>query len=70
MCDNGAIFSMHHDDGFLNLDPSDFIGEYGKWIEAKPFQILIPLRVHDPWILVRRELGALTVKDQCVFEFG
>jgi hypothetical protein len=50
------MFSMNHEDGFLDLNPSDFIREDWERIEAKALQVLIALRVNDPRLLIGGEL--------------
>jgi hypothetical protein len=42
VCDDRPMISMNHEDGFLDLNPSDFIREDWERIEAKALQVDSP----------------------------
>src|SRR5579862_3815006 len=65
-----AVFTMDHEHGLLDLNALDFVGEDGKWIEAKLLEIAKPLRMDDTGIAICREIKGLTFDEKCFFQLG
>ena len=54
-----AVFTVNHEHGLLDLDSFDFIGEYGKRIEAELFEVSKALRMNDAGIAVGGKIKRL-----------
>ena len=48
----GAVLTVDHENGLLDLDAFDFVSEDRKWIEAEPLEISKSLRVNSAGIAV------------------
>src|SRR5271157_528548 len=65
---HGAVFTVDHEHCFLDLDALDFVGEDGKWIEAKLLEVSKPLRVDDTRIAIRGKIKRLVLDEECLFQ--
>src|SRR5882762_1247604 len=68
--DYRAVLAVNHENRFFDLNPLNFISEGRKRIETKLRQIAKPLRMDNPWILVRRQLKRPAIDEKNFFQFG
>src|SRR2546430_7346362 len=66
--DDRTILALNHEDGLLDLNAFDFIGENRKWIETEPLEVSKTLGVDDSRITVCREIKRLSLDEQSFFQ--
>ena len=67
---HGAVLTLNHEYGLLDLNALDFVSEDGKWIEAELLEVSKSLRVNYAGIAVCREIKGLSFDEQCFFQLG
>src|SRR5438445_1280967 len=68
--DHGDVFTVHHEHRFLKFELGYGIGEHRKRLEPEVLQVLLALRMDHAGILVGRQLEALSIHDEGLFELG
>src|SRR2546428_12546102 len=63
-----TILALNHEDGLLDLNALDFVGENRKWIETEPLEVSKTLGVDDSRITVCREIKRLSLDEQSFFQ--
>src|SRR5208337_13759 len=63
-----AVFAVDHEHCLLDLNALDFVGEDGKWIEAKLLEISKPLRVDDTRIAICGKIKRLALDEKSLFQ--
>src|SRR5207245_11350206 len=63
-----TILPLNHEDGLLDLNALDFVGENRKWIETEPLEVSKTLGVDDSRITVCREIKRLSLDEQSFFQ--
>src|SRR2546421_3038212 len=66
---DGCVFTVQHEERLFDDDSFDFVGEDREWIKTKARLIFVALRVNDARVLIRGQLVAPPVNDECLFQF-
>src|SRR6266851_3640113 len=61
---DGAVLAVDHENGLLDLNAFDFVGENRKWIEAELLEMSKALLLNSAWVTVCGEVKRLSVDEQ------